>query len=97
MLERNTIRVEYMDGLKRKNTEKVTDYTQTLDYSNPGFEEFSCGITKISYHPGIKALFYFQTQNKNTMTIFQDTGYTGTDPCQKGQELFKDKAKFEKG
>lgn len=61
LIERTTIRVEYSTTLKRKNTEKVTDYSNTLDYSNPGFEEFSCGVTKIEYHPGIKSLFYFQT------------------------------------
>ena len=81
MIERATISVEYVDSLKRKNTEKVTNFSNQLDYGFPGFEEFSCGVTQISYHPGIHALFYFQTQNDYIMTIFQDVGYSGTDPC----------------
>ena len=96
LIERVSIKVEYINSLNRKNTEKVTDFSNTLDYPNPGFEEFSCGVTKISYHPGIKALFYFQTQNSKIMTIFQDNGYTGSDPCKKGEELFKDTTKVEK-
>lgn len=35
-------------------------------------------------------MFYFKTQDKETITLLQDKGYTGTDPCKKDEELFKE-------
>lgn len=53
-------------------------------------EFLSCGLSKIEYHPGLKALYYFQTQNPEWIMMLIDKGYPATsDPCHEGQEIFK--------
>jgi hypothetical protein len=87
-LTRDTISIEYSTSLLRKITEWNTNYSLQYDFVE-GFEFLTCGLSKIEYHPGLKALYYFQTQNPDRIILLIDKGYPATaDPCVAGQELF---------
>ena len=86
-IKRYTISIEYLQEILQKKTvlNLEANYTFSQSPTAINHEDFPCGITDFSFHPGINALMYMM-DDKKTIVVKADRSFpTGnsitTDMC----------------
>ena len=93
--ERYQIGIEYDADVLDKRTTVTNDWTNRIHGLKAPTQDFSCEVTKVKYHPALKAIYYFLSQDTSTLTMKMDVNYANNhgadgDPCKVGEELFSD-------
>ncbi len=56
--ERLTTSIEYSASKSTKETTTQINYSNSITTLKPSFEDLSCSLTPVYYHPGIKGIIY---------------------------------------